>query len=129
MVIRRNDVLGKTDPHKSNPTANGGSQKPVEITPEQKQAIDLLRSVDSGMTLLRFQVQVATGEVTPGIAPYDVDNMVKSAVFALTHGETTDTDEEKITALAIALEAIVIAIDALDYSLEDVARKVLNELR
>lgn len=118
MVIKRDDVFGNKKPKSQTP----------QLTQEQSDALDLLVAIDSGMTLTRFQVEAAS-DVTPGVAPYDVDNMIKTAVFALCNIETTDSDSDKLTGLAIALEAITIAVDALDTDLEDVAKKVLNELR
>lgn len=119
MVIRVSDLHGVP--------SNSKPKKPVP-TPEQRAALELIREIDSGMTLTRFQVEAAS--LRDGDESWtDVDNLIKTAVFALSHVETTDTDTEKVTALAIALEAIALAVDQLDTDLEDVANEVLNDLR
>lgn len=118
MVIGRNDVFGKSPEPKKAP----------EPTPEQLQALDLLAQVDSGMTLTRFQIEAASVQEEDS-SWMNVDNLIKTAVLTLAHVETTDPDDEKVTALAIALEAIALAVDMLDRDLEDVAKEALYDLR
>ena len=118
MVIRRNDVFGKPDP----------KEEPPAISEEAYNALRLMESIDSGMTLTRFQVELAS-TMEYEDSHVDVDNLIKTAVYALMNIDTADSDKDKITGLAIALEAITVAVDLLDTDLESVAREVLDELR
>ena len=118
MVIRRNDVFGKPAP----------KEEPPALSEEAYKALRLMESIDRGMTLTRFQVELAS-TLEYEDSHVDVDNLIKTAVYALMNIDTADSDKDKITGLAIALEAITVAVDLLDTDLETVAKEVLDELR
>lgn len=101
--------------------------KKPKATPEQRKAIALLNSIDSGMTLTRFQIEAARKYDGVEDIPYDFDHFVKVAVFALSVLENEESDEEKAIGIGVALESLVIAVDLLDRDVEDVAVNALND--
>lgn len=116
MVIKRNDVLGKTPAPKPRPA----------LTPEQTKALQLLVAIDSGMTLTRFQIEASSKfqEAEEGLEEFEY--FIQSALDSLSDIDPDSDDDAKAQCIGMALESLVIAIDLLDRDVEDVAAAVLR---
>ena len=115
-VIKRGDVLGH------NPETR---RIPQALSPDQERARALLAAMDSGMTLLRFQVE-ASGGSNPSNS---VESELAQAIGYLNDAIDNAPERDRAGSVAKALQYIAIAVDKMDMSLEDVAAEVFNELR
>lgn len=115
-VIKRGDVLGHNSKSRSAPPA---------LSPEQKRALELLADMDSGMSLLRFQVEVS-GSSDPS---NPVESELAQAIGYLNDAIDNAPERDRAGSVAKALQYIAVAVDKMDMSLEDVALEAVNELR
>lgn len=118
MVIKRDDVLGKNSQPKRKP----------EPSPEAQKALKVLQSIDTGMTITRFQIEAGKKFSQDAEEGVTIDDVIRTAVYTLSTIDPEDSDADKAEMLGVALEDVVIAIDLLDRDAEDVARSTLEGL-
>lgn len=111
MVIKRNDVLFGNEPKK----------RPVKKTvdPQTARAMEVMQSIDSGMTLTRFQIEVATSGPETDVSAGQELALAADALEDAKDGGTTND-------IARALAHIALAVDKMDTDLEDVAKEALK---
>ena len=109
--IGRNDVLFGNEPKK----------RPVKKTVDAKtaKAMEFMQAIDSGMTLTRFQIEVATSGPESDIT---VGQELALAMDALEDAKDGGTTND----IARALAHIALAVDKMDVALEDVAKEALK---
>lgn len=106
-------------------------KEPRSLTREQKRALAVMKSIDSGMTLTRFQIEASSKfehEVEGEDVAIDEDFFIRSALFALDSVDEEDSQNDKAATLAIAIESLVLAIDQMDKSVEEVLEEALRVL-
>lgn len=102
-------------------------RKPQKVSPQKRKAIALLNSIDNGMTLTRFQIEAARKFDAEEEIPQEAEHFIRTAIFALSSIDTSDSEDSKAESLGVALEAIALAVDLLDRDIEDVAVEALND--
>lgn len=116
MVISRKTLKGEPSRAKKSQ-----QQRPTQ---EQERALEVVRSIDTGMTLTRFQIASASAFED---AEEDIGQHLKEA-SALIESVDLNRMTESLNKLGRAFANLARVVDLLDKDLEDVAEGALDDI-